>query len=66
VLSLTFVTERAVDVAFFASLEELRCRAARAVNESIELRASKGELSASGPRPMGPAGLKCPVCGSVT
>jgi hypothetical protein len=66
VLSLTYVTERAMDAAFFASLEELRCRAAQAVDESNRLRAIKRELSASGPRAMGSVGLKCPACGRVS
>jgi hypothetical protein len=55
-----------MDVAFFASLQELLGRADRAVEEPVALRARKGELSASGSRPVGSVGLKCPACGHVS
>jgi hypothetical protein len=43
VLSLTNVTELALDAAFFASLEEPRYRAEQAIEESIRLRTGKSE-----------------------
>jgi hypothetical protein len=55
-----------MDAAFFASLHELLGRADRAVEESIALRAAKGERSASGPRPVRSVGMKCPAGGHVS